>query len=171
MTLRCSFMTSSYLRTSLRISALRPSTVFWARSMALETIFASIGTSSGIVRSITHETAPVAKSRKQVVFERQEEATLAGVALATRTTAQLVVDSTRVVALGAEHVESTQGADLVALGLAHRHGTSPAPPGRRRRTPRCRLEALDPAPRARPVPRGYRRGSRPRLDRPCWSRR
>ncbi len=62
-------MTSSYLRTSLRISALRPSTVFWARSIALVTIFASMGTSSGRARPITQLIAPVAKSRMQLVLE------------------------------------------------------------------------------------------------------
>jgi len=65
MTLRSRSSTSSYFRVSLRISAFLPSTVFWARSMALETILASMGRSSGIVRSITHETAPVAKSRNK----------------------------------------------------------------------------------------------------------
>jgi len=63
MTLRCSFMTSSYLSTSLRVSELRPSTVFCARSMALVTIFASMGTSSGRARPITQFIAPVANSR------------------------------------------------------------------------------------------------------------
>ncbi len=53
MTLRCSFITSSYLRTFLRISALRISTVFCARSMALVTIFASIASSSGSALFIT----------------------------------------------------------------------------------------------------------------------
>ena len=47
----------------MRISALRPSTVFWARSMALVTILASMGTSSGRARPITHCMAPVANSR------------------------------------------------------------------------------------------------------------
>ena len=47
----------------MRISALRPSTVFWARSMARETILASMGTSSGRVRLMTHCMAPVANSR------------------------------------------------------------------------------------------------------------
>ncbi len=56
-------MTSSYLRTSLRISALRASTVFCARSMALVTILASIGTSSGSARPITQLMAPVANRR------------------------------------------------------------------------------------------------------------
>ncbi len=63
MTLRCSFITSSYLRTFLRISALRCSTVFWARSMALVTMRASIGTSSGRALPMTQFMAPVAKSR------------------------------------------------------------------------------------------------------------
>ncbi len=56
-------MTSSYLRTFLRISALRVSTVVCARSIALVTIFASIASSSGSALFITYESAPVAKRR------------------------------------------------------------------------------------------------------------
>ena len=63
MTFRCSFITSSYLRTSLRISKLRSSTVRWARSMALVTIFASSGWSSGNALPITQFIAPVANRR------------------------------------------------------------------------------------------------------------
>ena len=63
MTLRCSFITSSYLRTFLRISPLRVSTVFCAFSIAFETIFASIGTSSSQPLPMTHSMAPVAKKR------------------------------------------------------------------------------------------------------------
>ena len=62
-TLRCWFMTSSYLRTFLRISALRASTVFCAFSTDLVTIFDSSGTSSGNAFCITHAMAPVAKRR------------------------------------------------------------------------------------------------------------
>ena len=47
----------------MRISALRASTVFCARSMALATVLDSIGTSSGSVRPMTQLMAPVAKSR------------------------------------------------------------------------------------------------------------
>ena len=63
MTLRCSFITSSYLRTFLRISAFFVSTVVCARSIALVTIFASIASSSGSARPITQLSAPVANSR------------------------------------------------------------------------------------------------------------
>ncbi len=56
-------MTSSYLSTFLRISALRASTVVWARSMALETILASMGWSSGRALPMTQFMAPVAKRR------------------------------------------------------------------------------------------------------------
>ena len=63
MTLRCWSITSSYLSASLRISALRASTVFCARSIALATVLDSIGTSSGSVRPITQLMAPVAKRR------------------------------------------------------------------------------------------------------------
>src|SRR2546427_170401 len=48
-------MTSSYFRTSLRISKLRSSTVRWARSMALETILASMGTSAGEALGVAAE--------------------------------------------------------------------------------------------------------------------
>ena len=54
----------------------------------------------------------------ELVLERQVEAALAGVALAAGTAAQLVVDAAALVALGAEHVEAAELADLVALGLA-----------------------------------------------------
>ncbi len=54
----------------------------------------------------------------QLVLERQVEAALAGVALAPRPAPELVVDAPALVALGAEHVETAQVADLVALGRA-----------------------------------------------------
>ena len=57
---------------------------------------------------------------QQLVFEREVEATLAGIALATRTAAQLIVDAPRVVALGAEHVETPGRTHLVALALGDR---------------------------------------------------
>ncbi|CFE47466.1 Uncharacterised protein [Mycobacterium tuberculosis] len=47
MTLRCWFITSSYLRTFLRTSKFCCSTWVWALLMARVTILASIGTSSG----------------------------------------------------------------------------------------------------------------------------
>ena len=54
---------------------------------------------------------------QQVVFEGEVEAALTRVALASRTTAQLIVDAPRVVSLGAEHVEATERANFVALGF------------------------------------------------------
>ena len=75
----------------------------------------------------------VAEDAHQVVFERQEELGRAGIALAARTTAQLVVDAPAFVALGADHIEATRlehdlavaldaradlGGDAVDLGLA-----------------------------------------------------
>ena len=47
MTVRCLFMTSSYLRTFLRISKFCCSICVWADWIAFETGLASIGTSSG----------------------------------------------------------------------------------------------------------------------------
>ena len=63
MILRCSFITSSYLSTSLRISKLRSSTVPCARSTAFETIFDSSGMSSSNDLSITRCMRPVANNR------------------------------------------------------------------------------------------------------------
>ncbi len=54
----------------------------------------------------------------QVVFERQVELAVAGVALATGAAAQLVVDAARLVALRADDVEAAELDDLVVLLLA-----------------------------------------------------
>ena len=64
MTSRWRFMTSSYLRTFLRISKLRPSIWLWALAIAWVTIFASIGTSSGILAAFRNvSTRPELNSR------------------------------------------------------------------------------------------------------------
>ena len=47
---RCLFITSSYSRRCLRIEKFWPSTCFWARSMARETMPCSMGTPSSIPR-------------------------------------------------------------------------------------------------------------------------
>ena len=52
----------------------------------------------------------------EVVLEREVEARLARVTLAAGTTAQLVVDAARLVALGAEDVQAAELGDLVVLG-------------------------------------------------------
>ena len=115
MTLRCSFITSSYLRTSLRISKLRSSTVRWARSMALVTMLRLERHVVG--EGLAHHPAHRAGGEEphEVVFEREVEAALAGVALAPGAAAELVVDAAALVALGAEHVEPAELADLVAV--------------------------------------------------------
>ena len=56
----------------------------------------------------------------QLVAERQVEPRLAGVTLAARAAAQLVVDAAGLVALGAQHVEPADGDDV--LGLLGRLG-------------------------------------------------
>ena len=53
----------------------------------------------------------------QVVFHRQVEAGLARVALTAGASAQLVVDTTRLVALRTEHVQAAQLAYLLTLGF------------------------------------------------------
>ena len=53
----------------------------------------------------------------EVVFEREEEARRAGVALAAGAAAELVVDAAGLVALGAEDVQAAGFDDGVVLGL------------------------------------------------------
>ena len=58
---------------------------------------------------------PVAREQAhEVVLRREVEARLAGVALAARAAAQLVVDAARLVALGAEDVEPAELDDALA---------------------------------------------------------
>ena len=102
MTWRWRFMTSSYLSTFLRISKFCASTCDWALLMALVTILASIGTSSGMLNRREEGVDDVALEQPhEVVLERQVEARLARVALTAGAAAQLVVDAPRLVALGA----------------------------------------------------------------------
>ena len=56
----------------------------------------------------------------QVVFERQEELGMAGVALASGAAAQLVVDAAALVPLGAEH-EQAAGAERLLLETGDLH--------------------------------------------------
>src|SRR5690606_8353612 len=58
-----------------------------------------------------------AEDAHQVVLERQIEARMAGIALAARTTAELIVDPPALVALGADDVEAA-GPDRLLLELA-----------------------------------------------------
>ena len=55
-----------------------------------------------------------AEDAHQIVFERQKELRVAGVALAAGTAAQLVVDAPALVPLGAEHVKAA-GAERLLL--------------------------------------------------------
>ena len=59
----------------------------------------------------------VAEDAHQVVFQRQEELRRAGIALAARAAAQLVVDAAALVALGADHVEAARLAHDLAVAL------------------------------------------------------
>ena len=62
------------------------------------------------------------EANHQVVAQRQVEPRLARVALTTGSATQLVVDATRLVALGAEHVQAAELDDLVVLGATLRLG-------------------------------------------------
>ena len=117
MTSRCRFITSSYFRTFLRESKFCDSTWACADAIAPVTRLFSIGTSSGTFKRGQHPVDPVGLEQPhQLVLEGQVEPRLARVALAAGTTAQLVVDAPRLVALGADHVEAAGVLDLVVLG-------------------------------------------------------
>ena len=78
----------------------------------------SIGWSSGTRSAEQHPLDPVGLEQPhQVVAEGEVEPGLARVALTAGTTAQLVVDAARLVALGAQDVEPAELGDLVVLGL------------------------------------------------------
>ena len=91
----------------------------WAFSICFESIFASIGSSSpsSVGRAEAVEDAVDAVAGEQadeVVLGGEEEARLAGVALAAGAAAELVVDAARLVALGADDVEAAGLEDLLA---------------------------------------------------------
>ena len=80
-----------------------------ALAIAPVTRLFSIGTSSGIFSDLEHPVDPVGLEQPhQLVLERQVEPGLARVALTAGTTAQLVVDAARLVALGADDVEAAE---------------------------------------------------------------
>ena len=62
--------------------------------------------------------ALAAEHAQQVVFEREEEARGARIALAAGAAAKLVVDAPGLVALGAEDVQAAEGDDFIVLGAA-----------------------------------------------------
>ncbi len=95
----------------------------------------------------------------EVVFEGEEEAGGAGVALASGAATELVVDAAGLVALGAEDVEAAGGDDCVVLlaGLPLR--------GRRWRCPRLPAWSRTPGRRSRSGPCRDRRRERWRLRR------
>ena len=127
----------------------------------------------------------------QLVVEAEVEAALAGVALAAAAATQLVVDAAALVALGAQHVQAAECADLVALGRAlrlearravRRSGRTPSARASwnssgiwssgtgRAKSSTMHLGARGPpsAPRDGRGPRGCRRAGCRRHDRPCW---
>ncbi len=101
------------------MSKLWPSTFFWALSIAR-------ADPSMLDRDAVFHADPAhqsleaigAEDAQQIVLERQVKARGAGVALASGTTAQLVVDAARFMAFGAENMQSTSGEHLFALAGA-----------------------------------------------------
>src|SRR3954454_7822571 len=100
---RCSFMTSSYSRTRLRIRKFCSSTLRWAFSICFDSILDSIGSFSpssavgpepgGGPEAVEHAVDAVARDQPHgVVLGGQKEARLARIALAAGTAAALVVD-------------------------------------------------------------------------------
>jgi hypothetical protein len=79
----------------------------------------SIGSPSSMPRrSMIFWTRSAPKMRQQIVLEREEEARAAGIALAARAAAQLVVDAPALVALGAEDVEAARPASTCSRSAA-----------------------------------------------------
>ena len=117
------------------------------------------------VHHARHETGR--EQAHELVFERQIEAALARVALATGAAAQLVVDAARLVAFGTEHVETAELAHLLALGLALRLELRQQLLVARVELGRARARALPSGTRAGPGPRGCRRAGCRRRGRPC----
>ena len=102
---RCSFSTSSYSSTRLRIRKFCCSTFFCAFSTVREhlrlerVLLALLVDRAQAVEDLVDAVA--GEEPDQVVLGREVEARLAGVSLATGAPAQLVVDAPRLVALGA----------------------------------------------------------------------
>ena len=91
----------------------------WALAIAPVTRLFSIGTSSGILSTwSTRSTQSDLNSRISSSSQRQVEPGLARVALTAGTTAQLVVDAPRLVALGADDVEAAEVALTSSCSLA-----------------------------------------------------
>ena len=62
--------------------------------------------------------ALAAEDAHEIVFEREEEARRAGIALTTGATAKLVVDAAGFVAFGAENVQAAERDDFIVFGFA-----------------------------------------------------
>ena len=146
------------------------STLRWAFSICFESIFASIGSSlpsSSVGAEAVEDLvdAVAGEQAHEVVLGGEEEARLAGVALAAGAAAQLVVDAARLVALGAADEQAAGLQDLLAVLLdarldrrAARRRSARRSPGRRARgrawraRARSRCSALPPSLMSTPRP-------------------
>ena len=135
------------------MSKLRASTFCCAFSSALLIQGWTIASSSLRPSLLQHAVELVgAEDAHQVVFQRQEELGVAGIALAAGAAAQLVVDAPALVPLGAEHEEAAGGERLLLqprdlLADLGRFGASRSRPVRRCRSSSClmRMSALPPS--------------------------
>ena len=116
----------------MRVWKLRLSTVRWACSMRLVSSFWSRACLVYLQRLHEAGDALAAEEGQQIVRQREEEAALARIALASGAAAQLVVYTPRLVPLRAEDKEAAHGLDLLGLGvrdllvLGHALGEQPA---------------------------------------------
>ena len=115
-------MTSSYSSTRLRCRKFCSSTFFWAFSICLESIDGLDRLLAALLvdgaEAVEDLVDPVAgEQAHEVVLGGEEEARLAGVALAAGAAAQLVVDAARLVALGADDVQAAGREHLLAVLL------------------------------------------------------
>ena len=94
MTMRCVFMTSSYLRTFLRATKFCSSTFFCAFSICFERIDGLHGLVVRDLEAVHDVVDPVAgEQAHEVVLAGEIEARLARIALPSRAAAELVVDA------------------------------------------------------------------------------
>ncbi len=138
MTRRWRLSTSSYFRTSLRISKFCASTCDLRGPDGVGDHLRLDRHVVGHVEAAQERVDHVGLEQPhEVVLERQVELRLAGVALTTGSTAQLVVDATGLVALGREHVQSAEADDLDRARRRRPPSASRAPRATRPRSPRA----------------------------------
>src|SRR5271165_6015884 len=131
---RCLFITSSYSRRCLRDSKCCPSTAFCAEGfevLPFDRLLCSLDAAGDHLRfdgnALFHpqflqqgRDPFLGEDAHEIIFEREIKTRRAGIALAAGASAKLVVDSPRLVALGAENVQTANRSHFVVLYIGLR---------------------------------------------------